>query len=755
MPICTNINHNVIWIAILIGCLSGCFFGLTWLSLILTLVWFIRICCLKQRRLMAWAAVSIIFFGVWFWHTQQAAISNTMPDQTGKTLILKVQPDELRIEAGRLQLSGKTADGQTIQGQYFADDQAELDRYRLTKTAIVQVHGDISQPPPATNANEFDFRQYQIHQGIYNTIKIDRLTPLTISNASGPVSWWVNSCHALRAELIRRTFQLPKTLQLYVQGLFLGWRATDFYESLNAVTDLGLIHLFSISGFHIVWIVSLVEFFLKRFGVSRLPIAVCLLILLPTYYILAGSQMGLFRAVIVVALGLLAEIFNWRLTGLTLWGLSLLFGLFVQPALLMHLGGQLSYGLALGLLFTHQMGPLKTTIMLNLVSLPLILYHIYQWHVLTMFVNLLILPVFSVCIFPLVLVAGVFGHLMPWLVNFTEWLLLSFTAGLNWVDGLPGMIVFGKPAVLVVASMMIFTLVILSRHYVRRASALLAILYLGSFLWIHFPRTGEVTFFDIGQGDSFLVRAPFNRQVTMIDTGGRVNFGGQKISGRSRAQRISLNYLKSRGISRIDNLCLSHQDADHVGDVGDVLQGVNVKRLYVPIGMTNNQQFMKRVRPYLVQTMILPVQAGQTISGTTLRVVHPFKPGMGTNEDSMVLAGDMGGLRWLFTGDLDRAGEKEILAHYPELRTDVLKLGHHGSKTSSDPEVVKMLQPKIGVISAGRNNRYGHPNQETLATLAADHIPVFNTQHDGMIRYQFVNQIGSGRWQTFLKEDQT
>ncbi len=751
MPICRIINHNIIWLAILAGCLSGCFFGLVWLSVILTLIWVIRIICLRDRQLLVWTALVLLIFSGLFWRTQRLEQARTLPDQTGASVELTVQPDELRVEEGRLQLSGRTSDGKTIQGQYFSDDQRLLQSLQIKKTTTMLVHGDISRPQPATNANEFDFRQYQADQGIFNTIKIDRLTPVMASPATNPIVWWINACHILRARLVNYTQTLPRTLQLYVQGLFLGWRATDFYDSLSAVTDLGLIHLFSISGFHIVWIVAVVSWILRRLGFTQMPISAFLLLLLPTYYILAGSQVGLLRAVVVVVLGLLAELCGWRLTGLSTWGISLLLGLLVQPALLMHLGGQLSYGLAFGLLFTKQFGVLKTTMMLNLLSLPLILYHIYQWHVLTMFVNLLILPIFSVCIFPLVLVAGIGGQMIPWLADVTEWLLQLFTNGLNMIDSLPGMIVFGKPTAWVVGLLTILTLLVMSQRFKRRLWVILGAAYLACFLVIHFPTFGEVTFFDIGQGDSFLVRSPYNRQITMIDTGGRVNFGGKKITGRSRAQRISINYLKSQGISHIDNLCLSHQDADHVGDVGDVLQGVHVKRLYVPLGMTQNPQFMKRIQPYIQHTQIVPVQAGQQIIGTPLNVVHPFKPGLGTNEDSMVLTGQMGGLRWLFTGDLDQAGEREILNHYPALRTDVLKLGHHGSKTSTNPEVVKQLQVKIGIISAGRNNRYGHPNQETLATLAANHVPAFNTQVNGMIRYRYTNHA-TGRWQTFLKE---
>lgn len=754
MPICKNINHNLIWLAILAGCLSGCFFGLTWLSVILTVIWLIRILCLRERQLLIWAALVLVIFSGLFWQTQRRIKDQTMADQTGASLMLTVQPDELRVEEGRIQLSGRTSDGRTVQGQYFSDDQAQLEKLRLKKTTQMLAHGDIGQPPPATNANEFDFRQYQIDQGIFNTIKIDRLTPTGLSQARDPFTWWVNLCHSWRAWLVQATQTLPKTLRLYVQGLFLGWRASDFYDSLSAVTDLGLIHLFSISGFHIVWIVAAVSWFFRRLGFTKTPISVFLLLLLPTYYIIAGSQTGLLRAVVVVILGLLAALCGWHLTGLTTWSMSLLLGLVVQPALLMHLGGQLSYGLAFGLLFTREFGVFKTTLMLNLLSLPLILYHIYQWHVLTMFVNLLILPVFSVCIFPLVLVAGIGGHVMPWLADGTEWLLKLFTSGLNAIDALPGMIVFGKPAAWVVGLLTILTLLLMSQRFKHWIILALGAVYLASFLVIHFPVSGEVTFFDIGQGDSFLVRAPYNQQVTMIDTGGRVNFGGKKISGRSRAQRISLNYLKSQGISHIDNLCLSHQDADHVGDVGDVLQGMHVKKLYVPLGMTANPQFMKRIVPYIKQTKMMPVQAGQRVSGTPFTVVHPFKPGLGTNEDSMVLAGQIARKRWLFTGDLDQAGERDILNRYPALRTDVLKLGHHGSKTATDPGVVRKLRPKIGIISAGRNNRYGHPNQETLATLAANHIPVFNTQVNGMIRYRYTN-VNDGHWETFLKEKLT
>lgn len=101
-----------------------------------------------------------------------------------------------------------------------------------------------------------------------------------------------------------------------------------------------------------------------------------------------------------------------------------------------------------------------------------------------------------------------------------------------------------------------------------------------------------------------------------------------------------------------------------------------------------------------------------------------------------------GGLRWLFTGDLDRPGELDTLQRHPSLSADVLKVGHHGSKTSSDPQFVATVKPRIALISAGRNNRYGHPNDETLVTLKQHHVKIFNTQKHGMVRYIYRNNTG-------------
>lgn len=751
MPTWQVIKHSIIWFSFLAAFISGCFFGHFWISVFLTVLWTVRIICLRDGRLMLLTAIGALLICGWFWHCRQSEQRLTLPDQANATMLLVIQPDEFRIEKGRIQFRGHLSDGRVIQGQYFSKEKENLQRFKFDKTTSVLVTGELGRPLPATNASEFDYRRYLAKNGVYNTIKVTKLVLKAPVRTLNPFQWWQNKCHELRAQWVTATMQLPATLRLYVQGLFLGWRADDFYETLHAVTDLGLIHLFSISGFHVSWLVNVLSKGLIRLRLTQWIIAWIMLMILPSYFILAGAAPSLFRAVAAAMFGFLVHLLGWRVSSLSLWSFSLIAGLVVYPAILTQFGGQLSYGLAFALLFVGQFKPIKQAILLNLISLPIILYHVYQWHVLTLFVNLLILPIFSVCVFPIVLLAGLFGHSLTGLASAVDGLLNWLTELLNQLAALPGMVVFGQPPIVAVMGLIILTIVLMAQRIKWWSGICLVMMYVTCYGLIHYPTAGEVTFFDIGQGDSFLVTSPRHREITMIDTGGRVNFGGQAVTGRSKALKVSVNYLKSQGIDHIDQLLLSHQDADHVGDITDVLQNLHVKRLYVPLGMMDNPRFVKRIEADLKNTQVISVKAGDHVSGTNLTVVHPMQAGEGTNEDSMVLHGAYGGRKWLFTGDLDRAGERAILTQFPSLTTDVLKLGHHGSKTSSDPEVLLKLQPQLAIISAGRDNRYGHPNQETMTTLSKQQIPFLSTQTSGMIRYRYTKS-GKNQWETFLKE---
>ncbi len=279
-------------------------------------------------------------FAGWFSFRQQQVLSRALPSAANQALNLTVQPDELTKRDGRLQLKAHLPNGQPVDAVYFLpEDSLQSPLENRHQTMVISVIADVADIPKATNVNEFDYQRYQAQNGIMNDLKITRFTVIANAQATTPVQWWQNACHGVRAWMIRLSNQLPKTLRLYVQGLFLGYRADNFYDELKSVTDLGLIHLFSISGFHVYWVIGLFSAILNGCRVPRRVAIWLLMLALPHYYLMAGAAPSLLRAILVAFLGLIAEAVHRSWTPLTVFGISLLVGLGCHPALLVQMGG--------------------------------------------------------------------------------------------------------------------------------------------------------------------------------------------------------------------------------------------------------------------------------------------------------------------------------------------------------------------------------------------------------------------------------
>jgi len=728
------------------------------LGLCLLIYWLIRIIYLKNIKILISCVIGfLIFAGYFFCFNIRQNQSQITPAENVRVSLF-VQPDNVTVVGNQLRLMGRLSNGTKISAIYFSNSPSEIRRYKRIKVPILfSVKGDVALPVQATNVNEFDRRKYDEQNSILNTIKINQILNIQSAKATNIIQSVINQCHIWRCLAVSQSQRLPKELKLYFQGLILGARTQDFYQQLTGVKQLGLIHLFSISGLHVSIFLLLIERLLTLFRRSKNLIQWLLIVALPLYFIFTGGATGLLRAIIMAEMRLLFLKFGKQILPMDNFSVTLMICTAIQPALIMQMGNQLSFGLAFCLMFVGHEKFWVQTFLMNLISLPFILFHIFEWHVLSLLANLLILPFFSAFIFPLTFMGGILGLKFTFIGQIANLIIGVFNAGLNNVAKLPGLITFGKPALGGLAFVFIATLILIGQK--EKSLGLLStilVVYLGMFGMIHLTIHGEVTYFDIGQGDCFLVREPFNRSISMIDTGGRLAFGNSKFKettkARSRAETITINYLKSKGISHLNGLYLSHKDADHTGDAPVVLANLNVDNLYVPLGMQKNPAFINKVKNFISLSNIKPLRAGSIPNKSPFEVLHPFHSGIGENGDSMVLTCWLGKKRWLFTGDLDRQGERDIIEQYPSLKVDVLKLGHHGSKTASDPKVLKQISPKLGIISAGRENRYGHPNEETLQTLKKQGIPYFNTQTDGMISYVFEgNHIG--KWHTFLRRN--
>lgn len=383
-----------------------------------------------------------------------------------------------------------------------------------------------------------------------------------------------------------------------------------------------------------------------------------------------------------------------------------------------------------------------------MVSFVLITPQQYTWHILQTLANWAAIPLFSLVIVPCVLI-GWLGQPLVEVVRCMNSVIAFFARTLDDLAQLPGQLIIGKLPWWLIICLLVLAIISFVTHkkiaYVARWAW--AIFLVIGIMSMKYPLRGEFTTFDIGQGDAALLRTPGNRVVTLIDTGGAPQFGQQQpwqqASGqRSAGETVIVNYLHSLSIGRVDYLVLTHHDLDHIGYAKVILEKLRVKYVVVPAGMAQQTAFQQEIQPFLGRAKVVEVTAETSLLNFPGQILHPFHKGNAENDDSIALFSRIGGQNILTAGDLGQDGEAKLVARYPDIRVDMLKLGHHGSKTATNPMAVSHWQPKIALISAGRENRYHHPHLETLKTIQENGLTIYNTQTNGMIRYSYVGEKG-------------
>ncbi len=236
----------------------------------------------------------------------------------------------------------------------------------------------------------------------------------------------------------------------------------------------------------------------------------------------------------------------------------------------------------------------------------------------------------------------------------------------------------------------------------------------------------QVSFISVGQGDSALVQAPDQENI-LID-GGPVSAGPTVVA-----------YLKSRNITAIDVVVASHNDADHIGGLVDVLEsGIPVKAVVYNGEPVTTTTYIHFTNAMMAQGLTpTPAATGQeyTWGQVSADVLNPQSPFNGDqNEDSLVLLLTYEQVHFLFPGDIGISTEGIILAQGTPLAADVLKVAHHGSKYSSSASFLDAVKPKFAVISVGPNN-YGHPALETLGRLSAAGAQIYRTDQQGTLLF--------------------
>lgn len=637
---------------------------------------------------------------------------------------------------------------------------------KLRAGMTCMMNGQLIRPEVNRNEHAFNYERYLNNMNVHWIFEPDSIVITDCHLSEKTVTALLQNLRNMGIQTIEHKF--PERLASYAAALIFGERTLTSEETDKSYKRLGVVHLLAISGLHVGIIAGGLFFLCLRIGMTRESVFWLLFFFLPIYAVLSGGNPPVIRAVIMALLLLVSK--KWRLSLTTLDTISLSFILFLlfDPLLIYNIGFQLSYAVSFGLTLSayvfnkseHVIWKMTNiSIASVLSSLPILTWNFFEFSLIGIIANLIFVPFYSFVLLPAVffLFALSFTDLQAFhmaALIFDKLVLLSEKMAAVAASLPLSVLLTGKPSSL----SLIFIVLSIFAFFVfkeKKVHPLLAVLPLIITFIVHsacmkYSIFGEVVFIDVGQGDSILIKLPYNQGVYLIDTGGQLSFPIEEWQERRKPYMIGrdtlIPLLKSKGISRIDKLILTHSDADHIGAAEELIGELEIGEILISPNSW--------VKPIMAETLnkamkenikVKEVKAGyrwENRSGV-FQILYPFDDEYEGNDDSLVLYGAFGGFRWLFTGDLEKNGEKELESVYGKLKTDVLKVGHHGSRGSTSEPFIEMARPQHAIISASKSNRYGHPHPEVLEILNRGNVSIYRTDEHGAIHFRFTSKGGT------------
>lgn len=697
--------------------------------------YFLGMLCYKKQLvlLLIGAILSLIFF----MRVQQTTLIN-VPEEKMLQLEMQIFPDTIQLNGDLISFEAQTTYGK-VKGQYQANSQEELTKWasRHNWNQVIVVNGLFREKAKARNMHGFNQETFLYATGFLGYFKIDEI----LSKEEATKLSFLRKTRARWIDWIEENF--PPKLTVYLWALLLGYRDQSFQELREVYSGSGILHFFTISGMHIYLFYGWLFFLFRRSRLTFSEFAPIGVLIVLFGIVLFGQGISVLRASILYLLNLILRERRIYLSGMDRFSIVLMILLWIDPKTFIQLSGILSIGISWLLLlkpFSERdwHSNFKQSQVVSCLAAPVFMYFFFELPLLSGLLTTICAPFFSFFLLPV----GVSTCLLKAIginVSLLTNLLLNgitvFETILSYTKTF--VLITGQPPLLFVCITLIVSLLLYQSNHRRWLFVPLMILVISQCLSL----TTNVSFVDVGQGDSIVLQSPMNKEVYVVDTGGKLSFereDWQKRSYRAGIDYTLLPFLKGEGIKQIDGLFLTHGDADHMGDALRLIQAIPVKWIYVGKGSLEHPSIQRLIEQLPSRTQIREVTVNEVIGQhIPLQVLAPQHIGKGENEDSIVLATTIYQTSLLMTGDLGKEGEQQLLERYPELKVDIMKLGHHGSRTSTDEKFIEAIQLKHGIISCGQDNRFKHPHPEVLETLESNHVKVYRTDQQGMIRYSW------------------
>jgi competence protein ComEC len=616
-----------------------------------------------------------------------------------------------------------------------------------------------------TNPGLFDYRAYLRSEGIIAQGKLTHLNRYQASDS------WI-SFQGLRTEVtaIIDSLYAPEQAAL-AKAIVMGEKSDLTQRTRSTFVRAGLAHIMAVSGLHVGILIGLFWILIpyiwtkswgRWLGLAGV-VTLCFL-----YAGLAGFPASVMRASIMGILLVAGKLFSKQRNMLNLLGFSALVILLVDPTQLTDVGFQLSFAALVMIVVvwssiyqwipgrirgTWWMKWIGSVVLMSIVIqvglLPFLIYYFDQISIVGPMLNVLALPLVSVflpvalviiLLYPLWTSAAMLLNMVPaiglWVIQtLAEW---SVKWPGSWIA------LHGSQAQMlwIVIMAVLGVLLIGSWSYPRirwkTAIALLMVGLIGVSQSIYQrlqPPELIITMLDVGQGDAIHIQTPSGKNL-LIDA-------GRWSPGYNSGSFVIRPYLEALGIDHLDAVILSHPHADHIGGVPSLIEAstLSIGRIIQPSSTSESKLYERIIS--LAREKDIPIQtktAGDTIAVdpqllvTVLGPIQSKAQWSNLNESSLVLRMDYGQRSFLFEGDAERGSEQEMEAAYGGfLDTDLLKVGHHGSKTSSSAEFLNEVNPTWSLVSLGWKNRYHHPNRSSIRRLRTPQNHLFYTSRSGAI----------------------
>lgn len=523
-------------------------------------------------------------------------------------------------------------------------------------------------------------------------------------------------------------------------------------ELIEEFQTTGIVHLLSVSGSHMSMLAMATAIFCRLLKIPKNITFLLGLFVIGSYAILSALLPQVLRSATMGILIFFAKTLNAEAEGARLLTLTAILMLILQPLLIFDVSFQLSFTSTAGLMYLSEdlrakmeflpkffSEPAAMTISAQLASLPVIIWYFNQISLSSVLANVFVMPFLEV-----VIVGGLLGGIISAIIPFVEKfffvaMALIFNLGTE-INRIFANLPFSAvqvPTLGIFAGFFYYSALIL-----RRPVILLPIIVLFA---LNFFKTGdlEVNFVDVGQGDCAIVVTPHGKCLIF-------DAGGVREHMFDVGNRVVVPFLKHENISAVEMIFLTHVHEDHAAGAGAVIKKMPVSEIitasepkseYLAVFGISEANFLPKLRAGRAGEKFL-------VDGVEIEIIFAPKVGTG-NEISNVYRISYGSVSFLITGDLITANEEQILREGVDISATVLKVGHHGSKTSSSSEFLRAVSPKCAVICVGYGNSFGHPRKEVLERLESLPTKIFRTDRDGLIKFRTNGQ--NLRVETFVQ----